>query len=625
MRVSRLVAIVAVFAAAAGLCSAAERADGALAGRVLAADDPLSTARVYAYAAGDLELRKVLTDRQGLFLFENLPAGLYKIIALKQGFMPAVVMLTRTTAEATQFLEVKLSEQSADPREAEASFWKIREQIPGDVLRDIDQPLLVAQSDLTTQADGPAFRTEMEAVAGVHETLDAGSAQVNGARVGVEGQIRNIAIDFDGQFSELESNSLGSLSQPTGTSQAVYLAVEANDGSSVTVASRSNNLVTQGGAASAAVDFERHEVSWSQAVGRRGQSNFSAQYTEENNFYRQALIRPGWIPQASRSWQLEGSYSTSLGARSNLQAGLRYLDRESEYKRVRRGQPLLTNESVELFGLGDLALNGTFVVQYGLYSAMRDGGLSLAPQGGLIVKLGRKWQASTLASTRIDQSDDEYLATEFTPAFFADGRNCRQDAIYCYQLEFARALGKDDHLSFGASHRKIGETQRLYFDGDFLDRMDSIFLVEGDQLPELRLELTRRLAPEIVATLSSNIGAGGGGLMQTGARKAFENEIRYLVTTVDTRFEETATGVFLAFHRLEQELNPIRGTKATPALELERLQLGVTQDLSVLRHLAANLALHLNMEISRGGSTDTSLLELEELRKRVTGGVAVRF
>ena len=60
-------------------------------------------------------------------------------------------------------------------------------------------------------------------------------------------------------------------------------------------------------------------------------------------------------------------------------------------------------------------------------------------------------------------------------------------------------------------------------------------------------------------------------------------------------------------------------------MELERLQLGVTQDLSLLQHLAANLALHLNMEISRGGSSDTSVLELEELRKRVTGGVAVRF
>ena len=144
-------------------------------------------------------------------------------------------------------------------------------------------------------------------------------------------------------------------------------------------------------------------------------------------------------------------------------------------------------------------------------------------------------------------------------------------------------------MSFGASHRKIGETQRLYFDSDFLDRLDSLFLVEGDQLPELKVELTRRLSPEIVATLSSNVGSGGGGLMQTGGRKTYENEVRYLVTSVDT--------------------------------PLDRPQ----QQGHQLRNIAANLALHLNMEISRGGSSSTSILELEELRKRVTGGVAVRF
>jgi hypothetical protein len=605
--------------------SADERADGALAGRVLDADNPLSTARVYAYQTSSLRLHKVFTDRDGVFLFENLPAGLYKIIALKPGFAPAVVMLTRATAEATQFLEVEMSQEPSDPREAEASFWRIREQIPGDVLRDLDQPTLIADSAAVDDRSGVSLHTEMRAVAGVHESIDAGSAQVNGAHVGIEGEIRNVSIDFDGQFSELESGSIENSNRPSGSSQALFLEVEPSERASVKVASHSNNLVTFVGDKSASVDYERHRVSWSQAVGRKGQSDFSAQYTSENNYYRQALIRPNWMPSASRSWQLEGSYSTALGARSNLQAGLRYHDRESEYSRIRSGQPMLAQESVELFGQGDVAVNSTFVVQYGLYSAMRDGGLSLAPQGGLIVKLGPNWQASTLASKRLEQQQDDLPMTEFTPNYFEDGRNCREDALYCYELEFARGLGKEDSLSIGAVHRKIGETQRLYFDGDFLDRFDSLYLVEGDQLPELRLELTRRLTPDIVTTVSSNVGAGGGGLIQTGGRKTYENEVRYIVTSIDTLFEETDTGIYLAFHRLEQELSPVKGNRASPALELERLRLGLRQDLSILQHVATNLALHLNMEFSRGASTDSSVLELDDLRKRVTGGVAVRF
>ena len=77
-----------------------------VAGRVVGEASPLSAAQIYAYQLADLSLHKVLTDTQGNFLFQNLPTGLYKIIAHKSGFLPVVVMLTRTTAQAYQFLEL---------------------------------------------------------------------------------------------------------------------------------------------------------------------------------------------------------------------------------------------------------------------------------------------------------------------------------------------------------------------------------------------------------------------------------------------------------------------------------------------------------------------------------------
>src|SRR6476661_9910294 len=82
-------------------------------GRVLGESNPLSSAHIYAYQIADLSLRKVMTDGQGKFLFQDLPAGLYKIIAHKAGFTPAVIMLTRTTAQAYQSLEVQLTQQQA--------------------------------------------------------------------------------------------------------------------------------------------------------------------------------------------------------------------------------------------------------------------------------------------------------------------------------------------------------------------------------------------------------------------------------------------------------------------------------------------------------------------------------
>jgi hypothetical protein len=625
-RVPRVLICAILFAAVASSVFGQARTDGALIGKVSAADSPLPTTLVYAYQTDALELRKVLTDRSGVFLFDALPAGLYKIIAVKPGFLPAVVMLTRTTAGATQFLEMELSQESTDPREAEASFWRVREQIPVDVLRDLDQPVLVA-AETSPESDGHevSLRTEMRATSGIHEALDVGEAQVNGAQLGLEGQIRSMDIEFLGTFAQLESHGFDG-AQPSGSSQALLLEIGPSEGSRVAVASHSTNLNTFASPGAADVDFERHRLSYSKAIGRKGHSDFSAQYVEESNYYRQALIRPAWIPSASRAWRLEGSYSTTLGQRSTLEAGMRYRDRESEYARLRRGQPLLAAESVEIFGRGGVKLNPTVVVQYGLYSAMRDGDLSLVPQGGVVLNLGRNWKASTLVSRRIEQEKGELLLTDFTPVSLADGGSCLEDSIYCYEVELERAFGADDHLSVAAVHRKVGDTQRLFFDGDFLDRFDSLYLVEGDQLPELRVRFTRRLTPGVVATLSSNLATGGGGLLKTNGRRTYENEVSFLVTSLDAQFEETSTGVYLAFHRLEQELNPIRRQRrVSPAVELERLQLGVRQDLDLLRHLATELALHLNMELSRGDASEHSLVALEELRKRITGGFAVRF
>lgn len=626
MRVRILLPIAALLGVLSAPVFGSGRTDGALAGRVLGAQAPVTTARVYAYEMAGLGLEKVATDRNGVFLFESLPAGLYKIIALKQGFLPSIVMLTRASAEATQFLEVELTPASTDPAEARASFWQIREQIPSDVLRDVELPALLAQPGDATRPAGLSLRTEMAATAGVHETPDAGDAQVNGARVGIEGRFRDVAIGFQGKFSELASQRFDDGPRPVGSSQALSLKVAAGGRAQVDVASRSNRLDTAVDE-TPGVDFALHRLSWSQAVGEHGRSDFSAQYTEESNYYRQAVIGPSWIPDATRSWRVEGSYSTRLGSRTSLEAGLRYRERESEYDSVVDHARLLPSESVELFSRGGVDVGQAVVVQYGLYSKLSDGSLSMAPQGGLVLRFGPHWRASTVASMRIDDREREFLPAEFTPTFFEDRGQCRSAELYCYGFEISRSLGGTELLSIGAVHRKVGETQRLYFDSDFLDRLDSLYLVEGDELPELRLELTRRLGPEVVARFRSYLAAGGGGLMQVEPAAVFENEVSYLVTSLDTRFEATSTGVYFAFHRLEQELNPLGEITArdAPELALERLQIGLSQDFGLSSLQAADLALNLEMELSRGTGTETALMILDKLRRRVTGGIAVRF
>ncbi|HEY0784215.1 MAG TPA: carboxypeptidase-like regulatory domain-containing protein, partial [Thermoanaerobaculia bacterium] len=163
--------------------SAAPSASG-VGGRVLGQAAPLAAAGVYAYQLVDRTFHKVTTDASGNFLFQDLPAGLYQIIANKPGFTPVVVMLTRTTARTYQFLELQLAEQAKPSRSPLSDdFWALRARIPADILRDIDvagtaesddaerlairQEAIPVKTNLAADAQLAGFHTEMQAMTGV--------------------------------------------------------------------------------------------------------------------------------------------------------------------------------------------------------------------------------------------------------------------------------------------------------------------------------------------------------------------------------------------------------------------------------------------------------------------------
>ena len=140
--------------------------------------------------------------------------------------------------------------------------------------------------------------------------------------------------------------------------------------------------------------------------------------------------------------------------------------------------------------------------------------------------------------------------------------------------------------------------------------------------------MEHRLTPTILARLESNLAAGGGGVLLNTSEEPYENDVRYMVTSIDTQFERTSTGVFLSFHHLAQNLSPMESarTRVTEEQALERLQVMVTQDLAFLKKLASDLAFQLNMEFSRGSlPSGRQYDDPEQLRRRVTGGVAVKF
>lgn len=595
----------------------------ALEGRVLRQASPLSSVRVYAYEVASFKMTQVETDKTGFFRFRDLPAGMYKLVAFKPGFQPTVELLLRQSGELVQKVELQLREERLADGAGGEDYWSVRGRVPVDVLRHIQAiglERIAAGSGLQLQGSD-LFAAEMRAASGI-EQLGAGhEAAVHAAEFGLRGAIGQVKIGVDGSYQGLETQTLSPGMRGLGQSGEVrHLAVDLQKAQDQKLRLSSSSGELEG--AGAPVGLDQYQIDWQGRTGQRGETRVSASFTEETNYHLSGWLDPDQIPWSSQSFVVDGSYSRSLGDATQLKAGATY-----GQKSLATGDSFqqIDEQRLGLYGTANTQVGPRVLVEYGLFSSVRDGSLSLVPQGGVVITLGGDWQAKAAFSQRVEQRGEEYLQS-FSTAFYGDQDSCRSVTEACYQVSFTHGEEGEDQVTIGAIERRFAETLRLYFSPDFFDRLESVFVVEGDELPELQLSVTRRLAPRILARLESNLAEGGGGIFYATDDKPYENDVRYLVTSLDTRFQRTSTGVFVAFHHLQQNFKPVGGEseEALKHLEVERLQLMLTQDLNVLVDLASTWAVRLNMELSRG-STPYTLSVDNELYKKLTGGISVSF
>lgn len=605
----------------------------AVVGKVSGTVAPIESASVYAYRLADLSLRRVLTDQQGRFSFGELPAGLYKVIAHKPGFVPAVVLLTRATAQAFQELEFELAPEDGRAAGSAEDFWSIRQKIPADVLRE----MTIAHGLETTRrselesrlAEQAAFessriRTQMQALSGVGGFSSASEAQLTGGLLDVEGRLGNVELDLEGGYRRIAqgASTESALEGTLGTTSALNVRVQAPGTDTFRVTSHLAEMRQESGGP---VDLERYGVEWSGDIGP-GRSEVSANYVSESNYYRDPrLTALGGLslPFESRTIELRGSFDTQLTPRSALRTGLTYRNRATDGITDPVDSTRI-EDRVDVFGLTDLTLTPTVVVHLGMLASMLGETYALTPHTGATLHLGDHWRTEAAIRKRFHDTDPR-LFTDFIPIYFGGGTNrCTEAEADCYRLTLVRTLDRDGEVRIGGLLRQYSDTLRVFFSDDFFDQSDSLFFVQGDHVPELSFSLQHRLGPAVLARFSANVAHGGGGALQI-SNGVYINEIAYLVTTMETHFEQTSTGLELSFHSLGQTLGAIGpgAVLLAPAVDLDRLQLQVTQDLRTLVGFTNDWALLLDMQLSRGA--DGYHAPSDDLRHRVVGGLSVRF
>ena len=573
---------------------------------------PLDQAAVYAYRVTDLTLHRAQTDRRGAFAFARLPAGVYKVVAHKAGFLPAIVLVTRTTASAFQELQLELftDEGSSQATQSDPSsdFWQIRKRIPRDVLREIQ--IAVARNEApehpAVSSLEPVLTAQLNAIAGSGHFANFSEASLTGGQIDVVGRIGTTDLSFVGNFRSLQQQQAATT---VGQAQSMALQLDRDD-SALEVSSWRGSLANP----NAPLDVERYGVAWRAQTGR-GRTEVSARYLTEQNYFRDPRLDTLALPTTSRTVELAGSYEQRLTRRTAVHTGLRYRERAVG------SDGLAPSDHVEVFGLGELSVTPTTSVQYGLFTSMREGGVAFAPHAGFEIPLNDAWSLQTSFRHRIkDQS--ETWAHDFLPVYHDENSTCSSAEEGCYRFALTGELDQRGTIEVGATHRRYDDTLRLYFSEDVFDQLDSIFFVDGDEVPELRVAYTRRLGPGVMARFATQVARGGGGTIAS-VNRPLSNDVRYLVTSLDTDFESSQTGLLVSFHSLEQRLIDGRAGATLDTLATDRLQLLVTQGLGHWVGLTQDLQLVLDMQFSRAeGST---LSPTSELERRVLGGIALRF
>jgi hypothetical protein len=494
------------------------------------------------------------------------------------------------------------------------------------------EPTAVAlASQMPARAATPSFAGGIVASAGRESLGSSRVADVAGAGVDLRGSIGRLRVELAGDVRNVAAAYGGS--EPaaafegfSGRAAAFRVGLSSAAAGRLGISGQTRELLLDRG--QDPVDVSQFQVRYVLSLGDERSTDIQAQYFSESGFLRGGALAPERLPDASRIWTIQGGYAQGLGEKSRLRTGLRY--REASRLSVGMEDPSARPaEYLDLWAHGETDLDSALVVQYGLGSTLHDGEASLLPRAGLLLRFSPSWQASIAGSRRVVATERDPLADDFTPQLLESVLACVDFDSSCYEIELVRSAGGSSHFKLRGSMRQFDRTVRVFLQDDHHASGEGVFFVPGDRLPEIHGSWSKRLGRSFVANWRASYADGGGGAYLAADRNEYENRVAYLSTSFDTTFEPTATAVLLAFQRVAQRIDRLeRVANAAPArnsAELERLELAVSQDLSALFDLASTWAVRVGMEVVRGGTLLLPVVDGDDLRRRLTTSVAVRF
>ena len=583
-RALAMVAVVLVVAAPARSESPLPTALQVL-GTVTNAARPVSNALVIALNLQDFAAVQAWTGTDGSFSLPTLRAGIYKIIAVKQGFIPAITTIAPTKPSHRLALRLD-TEKKGKNKDLNQEIWELRGSLPADILRDLD--FAMQPAEITTY-EIPRLRGEVLSVTGVTNT-PANTAYAQTA-LGVQGRIgESWQLGIRGNLQRFEDpNDKVRFGSAVAQSSVMSMELRSSATTSYRVASTNSRWMYHDRAdGQQEADVSAHNFEF-----EKGPAKVQVRYFRQDNvFYN--------TPDESNLIEVAGAMPLVQTRRNDLGIAIRVAQESVESHN-------------ELLRTADLSANGSVhlapavILHYGMASRIGVEGQKWAPRTGAELKLTDN---TSLVGSVLYKVLDRDFESAAMPALVFWTDDTRSIPRYAYTVGFVTGKEGKNRFSAIATFSEVDDPLRIVFADEMSQFWDGLQVAQGDVRRDVRLAYRRemgKLAVDLAATAGT-----------AASRLDPEREKVYITGDLQSTFSPTRTTIAVSYRELEQP-----GENGDADYRTERLHLRMAQSL----YLPVDIKVLLGMELSEADNSPYLIDAFAEEGKsrKYIGGLAVNF
>ncbi|MGZ5492148.1 MAG: carboxypeptidase-like regulatory domain-containing protein [Thermoanaerobaculia bacterium] len=592
MRRFRVAAVSALFVVAAATPAQPEIALPSalqILGSVTNAARPVANALVIALNLNSFDSTQTYTATDGTFSLPPLASGIYKVIAVKAGFAPAIATITPTKSDHKIALRLQ---SAAQAKKNDDEIWEIRGSLPPDVLREIDMILEPPARPAATY-DIPRIKGEMLSMTGMTTAKQGDGPAFAQTALGVQSRIGdNWQVGIRGDMQRFDDPTDNVTFGPSAAqSNAVSMELRSSPTDTVRLAStKSSWRYLEGGDGP---DHEggvlSHNIEW-----QHGDAGLKVRYLEHDNVFHSAL--------ASNVIEVAGNTTLVQTRRNDLGVS------------VRVRQESLRTATTDVLRTADLAANGTVelvpsvILHYGMASRLGLDRTEWAPNTGVQWKLTKNTALIGSAAYKVLDSTQSATLLPSLVAWTDDGQVLPR---YSYSIGLVSIRDENNRLSAIATVSAADTPLRVIISDGTQQFWDSLYVDPGDVRRDIRLAYRHDFGPRFAIDIATTAGTANPKQFSRVSQKV------YVTGDLQTIFTPTRTLLAVSYRDIEQPQLQNKDYRSA------RLNVRMSQSL----YLPIDVKVLIGLELVRSKNSPYLLDSLlpEESSRKYIGGLALNF